>query len=177
MTRRTFRIALVTLGLCTLAACIVNLSFDMQKTIAVQSQAGVASVSQSQLVNLSDYSEINDHKDSIKSLDLDSADVTVATVNPANKATTVTGTVKLRKVLTDPPANDVAVGSLTNFSLAQGTTVKLPGSPALDAFLLQQLQTAGSFYVIIDGSLDQAPADLVLNVTLHASLGYDTGLF
>jgi len=177
MTRRSLRTALVMLGLCTLAACIVNLSFDMQKVVAVQSQPGVSSVSQSQLVNLSDYQEINDHKSSIKSLDLDSADVVVASLNADNKATTVTGTLKLRKSLSDPPANDVLVGSLTNFSLAVNSKVNLPGSPALDAFLLQQLQTAGSFYVIVDGNIDQAPADLVLNVTLHASLGYDTGLF
>ena len=55
--------------------------------------------------------------------------------------------------------------------------MRLPGSPQLDAFLLQQLQNGGTFYVVVDGSIDQAPVDLKLNVIMHASLGYDTGIF
>ncbi|SRR5260370_41359308 len=177
MNRRALRTALVTLGLCTLAACIVNLSFDMPQTFTVLSAAGVTSVSQTQHVNLSDYKEISDHKNNIKSLDLDSADVTVTKVYSDNAAMVVNGTVKLKKNAADTTETPVVVGTLTNFSIQQGTTVRLPGSPAIDAFLLQQLQTAGSFDVIVDGAINSAPAHLDLTVLMHASLGYDTGLF
>ena len=176
MKRRTFRTALALAGLCTLAACVVNLSFDMQKSVAVASAGTATSVSQTQLVNLSDYREIQDHKDSIRSLDLDSADVTVQTINARNRALVVNGTMQVRKSLSDPNETPVTVGTLTNFSLAQGSTVHLPGSPALDAFLFQQLQNGGAFYVVVQGALDQAPIDVVLSVTMHSNMGYDAGL-
>lgn len=175
MNRRALRTALVTLGLCTMAACIVNLSFDMPQTFTVQT--GVTSLSQTQHVVLSNYSEINDHKNSIKSLDLDSADVTVTKVYSDNAATLVTGSVQLKKNAADATETPVVVGTLTNFSLTPNSTVRLPGSPAIDAFLLQQLQSAGSFDVIVSGSVNNAPVHIDLAVTLHASLGYDSGFF
>jgi len=176
MNRRAIRISLVTLGLCTLAACIVNLSFDMPQTLTVSSVGSTAmSVSQTRTVTLSNYSEINDHKSQIKSLDLDSADVTVAKVYTDNAATIVNGTVKLRKDASDPAP--VTVGTLSSFNITQGATVRLPGSPAIDAFLLQQLQSAGTFDVMVDGMINNAPVHVDLTVVLHASLGYETGLF
>src|SRR5689334_13734388 len=120
------------LALCTLAGCVVNLAFDMQRTVAVASSGGATSVSQSQLVNLSDYKEIRDHQGSIQSLDLDSVDITAQTVNPANRATLVNGTVSVRKSLNDANETPVPVGTLSNFKVSQGSTAHLPGSPALD---------------------------------------------
>src|SRR5260221_3256512 len=152
MPRRTAtRSALVTLGLLTLAACVVNLSFSMDKpNIALKSDAGTTSITQqSILVNLGDYSAITQHKDSIKSLDLDYLDITVTAVDAANTASTISGTVSLRKTLSDPTANDIAVGTITAMPIAVGSKVRINGTPALDAFLLAQLQTSGSFYVIV----------------------------
>jgi hypothetical protein len=177
MNRRALRTALATSGLCTLAACIVNLSFDMPQTFTVLTASGVTSLSQTQHVVLSSYKEINDHKNNIKSLDLDSADVTVTKVYGDNAATFVNGSVQLKKNAADTTETPVGVGTLTNFSLAPNNTVRLPGSPAIDAFLLQQLQTAGSFDVIVNGTINNAPIHIDLAVTLHASLGYDSGLF
>jgi hypothetical protein len=178
MNRNATRTVLVTIGLATLAACVVNLSFEMKKTFAVTSNpAAPTTISVAQLVDLSQYKEITDHKSSIKSLDLDYAEATVTSINAStNRATKVSGSLKLRKVLTDPPANDIKVGDLTNFPIVVGSTVKLNGNPTLDAFLLQQLQSAGTFYAVIDGTVDGV-ADLVLDVNLHASIGYDAGLF
>jgi hypothetical protein len=172
---RVFKGALL-LALCTLAGCVVNLAFDMQRTVAVASSGGATSVSQSQLVNLGDYKEIQDHRGSIQSLDLDSVDVVVQTVDLANRATSLNGTVSVRKSLDDPSEVPVQVGSLSSFKISQGSTAHLPGSPALDAFIYQQLQNGGTFYVVVSGDIDQAPIDVVLNVTLHASMGYDAGL-
>lgn len=174
--RRAFRTALALAGFSTLAACVVNLAFDMQRKLPVSSPDGVASVSQTQLVNLSDYREIQDHQGSIKSLDLESVDATVETVNARNRATIVNGTMLVRKSRTDPAESPVVVGTLSNFKVTQGTTVRLPGSPALDAFLFQRLQDGGSFYVVVEGSADQAPIDVVLNAAMHASMGYEAGL-
>jgi hypothetical protein len=177
MNRNATRTALVTVGLATLAACVVNLSFEMKKTLQVKSDPSATTISVAQLVDLSQYKEITDHKSSIKSLDLDYAEATVTTVNSGNRATKVSGSLKLRKTFAPSvPPDDIKVGDLTNFPIVVGSTVKLNGNPTLDAFLLQQLQSAGMFYAVIDGSVD-GPADLVLDVNMHASIGYDAGLF
>jgi hypothetical protein len=179
MTRRTaIRTTLVTLGLATLAACIVNLSFSMDKPgVPLKTDPGVKTLSEQKiLVDLADYKEITDHKDNIKSLDLDYVDVTIANVNPSNTASTVSGTLALRKNLTDPAANDIPVGQLSALPIQQNNQVRIQGSPALDAFLLQQLQSAGKFYVIVSGSVDHGVADVVVDLNIHASLGYETGI-
>lgn len=178
MTRRAFRISAATLGLCTLAACVVNIAIDMQKTIAVVTDSTTTTINQTQAINLNDYPDYANHKGSIKSLDLDSADVTVATIDPSNKATKVSGSLKLRQSCADTnAANDVTVGTLTNFPITLNSTTKLPGTPQLDTFLMNQVNGAGTFCVIVSGTIDAAPVNVTLNVTLHASLGYDTGLF
>ena len=175
--RNATRTTLVTLALLTLAACVVNLSFTMDKPgIVLKSAGGAISVSQSILVNLADYKEVTDHKDNIKSLDLDYVDVTITAKDPSNTATTVSGTVALRKTLTDPPANDIQVGTLTALPLTVGQTQRITGTPALDAFLLQQLQSAGSFFVIVNGAIDQGVANVTVDLNLHASIGYDAGI-
>ncbi len=177
MNRRASLLAMATLGLCSLAACVVNIAIDMQKTLVVQTDSSTTSVNQTQTINLNDYPDFVNHKGSIKSLDLDSADVTVASIDPSNHATKVSGTVTLRQNCSDAPANDVSVGSLTNFPITVGSTTRLPGTPALDAFLMNQVNGAGIFCVVVNGTIDAAPVNVTLNVTLHASLGYDTGLF
>ncbi len=181
MTRRTAtRTALVTLGLLTLAACVVNLSFSMDKAnVALKSDAGATTLTQqSILVSLGDYKEITDHKDNIKSLDLDYLDITVTSVDtPTNTASTVSGTVSLRKAFTDPATNDILVGTITAVPIVVNSKVRINGTPVLDAFLLAQLKSAGSFYVIVSGSIDHGVASATVDLNLHASIGYDAGLF
>ena len=182
MTRRAYRIALV-LGTCTLAACVVNIAIDMQKDLTVQTTGSALTVNNTQAINLNDYPDFTAHKGNIKSLDLDSADVTVKTVNAGNAATKVSGSVTLRpgplnngQCPTDN-SHDVAVGSLSNFPLTAGSTTKLPGTPELDAFLMSLVTGDGTFCAVVSGTIDAAPVNVTLSVTLHASLGYDTGLF
>lgn len=179
MPRRTAtRTALVTLGLLTLAACVVNLSFAMDKPgVVLQSNSGAMTLSQQAVaVNLGDYKEITDHKANIKSFDLDSLTVTVTAVDPSTTATMVSGTVSLRKNLGDPAANDIQVGTFTNVPIAVGQTVTIKGTPTLDAFLLQQLQTASGFYVVVSGSIDKGVVNTTVDLNLHASIGYDAGI-
>jgi hypothetical protein len=172
MNRRTL---LAALFLLPLAACVVNLVFDIDKQFQVVS-AAPGTVSQTQTVNLADYQEINDHKGNIKSLDLESADVTVTAVNAGNVASVVSGTLVLRgSGAPSDGSQDVLVGTLTNFSIRAGSTVRLPGSPALDAFLFQELQSSGQFSAILTGTVDGA-TDIAVDVKLHASLAYDSGI-
>jgi hypothetical protein len=184
MKRRTAtRTVVVTMGLLSLAACIVNLSFDMQKSVHVQTTVGGAVAEQDVLVNLSDYKEITDHKDSVDSFSFDSVDATVTAINAANNtAKHVSGTLALRQTLTDT-AHDVPVGSINNpAQLAVGWTQNIKGNAALDAFLLQQIKGAGSggsagtFYAVITNGAVDGVADLVLSLTLHVSIGYNAGV-
>ncbi len=177
MNRRLFsRLALAIACLAGLTACIVNLSFEMdQPNLALQSPAA-GSATQNVLVNLGNYKEVTEHKDNIKSLDLDFVDVTITRVNPGNQARLLNGTLMLRRKFTDPPANDVKVGDLVNLPVTTNSTVRIKGNPALDAFLFQQLQDGGAFYVIANGTVDNK-ADMVLDLDMHASIGYDAGMF
>lgn len=169
-------LALALVGLAGVSACVVNLSFEMdQPNLAVQSPAA-GTASQSIAVDLGNYKEITEHKDNIRSLDLDYVDVTVTRVNAGNRAKVLNGTLALRRRLVDPPANDVKIGDLVNFAVTANNTVRLQGNPALDAFLLEQLHNGGTFYVIANGTVDNA-ADMVLDLDLHASIGYDAGMF
>lgn len=176
MTRRTSARSLSLLGLLALTACVVNLSFEMKKTIPVKTDpAAPNTIAQNVLVDLGTYREVTEHKNQIKSLDLDYAEATIVTVNSGNTATKVTGSLKLRKSLTDA-THDIKVGDLTAFPIQVGQTKRLAGTPELDAFLLQQLQTEGKFYAVVDGTVDGV-ADIVLNVDLHSSIGYEAGVF
>jgi hypothetical protein len=173
--RASARLALVAIAL---AACVVNLSFDMDQSgldILAPSQG---SLSQSVLVDLGGYNEVRAHQKDITSLDLEYVDVTITDIRQANAATTLSLTVSLRKSLTDPPASDVTVkvGDLQNFMVKQSETRRVVGNPELDAFLLDRLHDGGKFYVVLSGTTD-GKTDLVVDVNLHASMGYETGLF
>ena len=159
------------LGLIALAACVVNLSFDMEQSGIALIAPSAGSATQSVLVDLGNSSDVRAHQKDIRSLDLDSADVTITDVKADNAAKTLSLTLWLRKNLEDAPINDVQ-----GFTVAPQGTRRIPGNPAVDAFLLERLHDGGKFYVIVAGTTD-AKTDLVLDLNLHASMGYDSGLF
>ena len=161
--------------LAALAACVVNLSFDMdQPGIPLQtSAAGAASTST--LVDLGNSNDIRTHRNDIRSLDLESVDVFITEVKPGNLAQNLNGTLTLRKDLGDP-STEVKLGDLQNFQVVAQSWKRIKGNPAVDAFLLERLHDGGKFYAIISGTTDGA-TDIVLDVLLHASMGYETGLF
>jgi hypothetical protein len=162
--------------LVALVACVVNLGFDMnQANLALQS-ASQGPVAQSIQVDLNSYPEVKAHQKDIKSLDLDSLDATITSINAPNQANALSLTLALRKVISDPPANDVSIGVLDNFRIALNSLRRLQGNPAVDAFLLDRFQNGGKFWLIVSGTTDAA-TDIVLDVNLHASIAYDTGLF
>ena len=172
--RASARLALVAIAL---AACVVNLSFDMdQSGLDIQAPAGP--LSKSVLVDLGSYTDVRAHLKDIKSLDLEYLEVIITDVRPTNAATTMSLTVSLRRSLTDPPASDITVkvGDLQSFPIAPASRGRLVGNPELDAFLLDRLHDGGKFYVVLSGTTD-GKTDLVVDVNLHASMGYETGLF
>ena len=169
------RFVLAAVCLVALAACVVNLSFDMdQPGIPLQtSAAGAASTST--LVDLGNSNDIRTHRNDIRSLDLESLDVTITEVKQDNLAQNLSGTLTLRRDLGDP-STEVKVGDLQSFPVLAQSTKRIKGNPAVDAFLLERLQDGGKFYAIVSGTTDGA-TDIVLDLLLHASMGYDTGLF
>jgi hypothetical protein len=173
--RASVRLALVAIAL---AACVVNLSFDMDQSGLDIQAPSAGSLSKSVLVDLGSYNDVRAHQKDINSLDLEYVDVTITDVRPTNAATTLSLTVSLRRSLTDPPATDVTVkvGDLQSFTVAPSSTRRVPGNPQLDAFLLDRLHDGGKFYVVLSGTTD-GKTDLVVDVNLHASMGYETGLF
>jgi hypothetical protein len=176
MTRRTVRLALAIPVLVALAACVVNLSFDMDQSGLVLQVPAAGSASQSVLVDLGNYSDVRDHQKDIRSFDLEYVDVTITEIKPANAAQTLSLTVALRRNLSDPPSMDVKVGDLQSFPVVLNSTRRIPGNAALDAFLLERLHEGGKFYLVMSGTTDNK-TDLVLDVNLHSSMGYETGLF
>jgi hypothetical protein len=176
MLHRKARPLAIALACIALVACVVDLSFDMdQKGLAlITPGAGVVSVSA--LVDLGSYDEIRSHRGDIRSLDLESVDVTITQVKPDNAAKTLSATLTVRKEYSDPPENDVRIGDLTAFQVLQNGTRRIGGNPQLDAFLLERVHDGGTFYLVLNGTTD-GKTDVVMDVNLHASMGYDTGLF
>ena len=176
MVRRKARPLAIVLGCVALVACVVDVSFDMdQKGLSlITPGAGVVSVSV--LVDLGTYEDVRSHRSDIRSLDLESIDVTITELKPDNAAKVLSGTLTMRKEYTDPPENDVRIGDLTAFQIQQNGTRRIAGNPQIDAFLLERVHDGGTFYLVLNGTTD-GKADIVMDVNLHASMGYDTGLF
>ena len=159
-----------------IGACVVNLSFDMdQRGLALVSPAP-GTLSQSALVDLGSYQDIRSHRNDIRNLDLESVDVTITEVKSDNAAKMLSLTLTLRKSLFDPPESDVRVGDLAAFQVLNNSTRRIGGNPQLDAFLLDRLKDGGTFYLVVTGTTD-GKTDVVMDVNLHASMGYDSGLF
>jgi len=175
--RNAPRLALAAVGLVAIAACVVNLSFDMNQPDLALKSAGPGAISQSIQVDLNSYPDVKAHQKDIKSLDLDAVDATITAVNvPANQAHTLSLTLALRKDISDPPENDVKIGNLDSFMVLQNSTRRIQGNPSVDAFLMDRFQNGGKFFLIVSGTTDNA-TDIVLDLNLHASMAYDTGLF
>ena len=169
MTTRKSRLIAFTCAIAAIAACAVNLSFDMAKDLAVE--AAGTSLATTVPVDLSQYSEVQSHKGNVQDLSLQSIDATVTTVEAANHATSLSGAVTLRP--DGAPADgsqDIAVGSVQGLAISPGATFHLPGNPQVDAFLLQALKGTGKFSLVVAGSTAGGEAHLQLHVVMHVGL-------
>lgn len=162
------------LGLCALAACTVNLAFDITKDAAVVASADGLSVAVP--VDLGSSKEVQDHKAEVQSLSLESLDLTVTGVAAGNRATSISGRVALRaEGAPEDGSQDVEVGTLSDFPVMTGSFLHIPGSSKLDQFLFDQIQGSGRFSAVIAGSTQGGRTDATIRVVLHASLGYGAG--
>jgi hypothetical protein len=176
MARRNARLLALLLVCAAVGACVVNLSFDMDQRGLEMVTPGAGTVSQSRLVDLGTYDDIRSHRDEIRNLDLESVDVTITEVKSDNAAKVFSLSLSLRKSLVDPPESDVKIGDLAAFTVQPNGTRRIGGNPQLDAFLLDRVHDGGKFYLVLNGTTD-GKTDVVMDVNLHASMGYDTGLF
>src|ERR1700694_3040178 len=101
----------------------------MHKSFPLQSESS-GPISQTQLVDLGQYKEIQEHRSNIKSLGLDYADATIVTINSGNTTKKVSGSLVLRADLGDT-SHDVKVGDLQAFAVAPGATKRFNGTPEL----------------------------------------------
>jgi len=173
--RNVRRLALAAVCTAALAACVVNLSFDLNPPPLALVTASAGAASQSTLVDLGESKDVQAHRNDIRSLDLDLLDVLVTEVKPDNQAQFLSGALTLRKDLGDP-STEVKVSDLQNVPLINNGVIHLKGNPLVDAFLLERLNDGGKFYAIVSGNTDGA-TDIVLDIILHCSMGYETGLF
>ena len=171
--RNARRLALASIAL---AACVVNLSFDMEQPGLVLQSPAAMNVSQTSLVDLGSNPDVRAHQKDIDSLNLEYLDVNITDIKSDNAARQLSLTVALRKGVSDPPQNDVLVGNIPSFPVIINGTIRIPGNAALDTFLLDRLHDGGKFYLVVSGTTN-GKTDLVLDVNLHASMAYDTGLF
>jgi hypothetical protein len=172
MGRRNVR-RLAIASLCfALAACVVNLSFDLDQPGLLLQTPGQGSFSTSILIDLGNSSDVRAHQKDIRSLDLEYVDLTITGKGMNNAATMLSATLWLQR---QPGEQMVKIGDLQNFPVVNGTR-RLSGNPELDAFLLERLHDGGKFYFVATGTTDNR-TDLVMDVNMHASMGYETGLF
>jgi len=109
-------------------------------------------------------------RDKIDTVTVNQGDVTVTIVDPANVATTVSGSIWLlpegATSTTAPGA--VQVGSWTGEQVTVGHFIALTPSPAIDAFVKEAFNGTGKFSMLATGA---GAGGARLAVTLHVVLG------
>jgi hypothetical protein len=109
-------------------------------------------------------------RDKISSVTVETAEVTVATINAGNEATQISGSVWLlpegATKATDPGA--VAIGTWTNQFIQVNSVIALVPTEALNAFVKDTFNGSGKFGVLAIG---EGTGGARLACTLHVVLG------
>ena len=163
------------------AGCQVGLPFDLardvQVDVAAQGDAGMLfhlDLAEAAALQATGHGPL-------RSLTLDSADVTVTQVDTdagINQAKSLSGTLRLRPAGTaaGDSAADAVVGTFSGLALKPGAVAHLEGTESASALLLAAYEKDGRFQVALDCTLDDGrPAHVVLWLALHASAGYHSG--
>jgi hypothetical protein len=186
MPRRHKRFLVPLVLLAGIAACVINLNFDVAQTLAVNKTPLPPQALPQALppiaIDLSQSSEVQQHKSSVDSFSLDSMDLAVLQFNPGNNVTSISGSIAFRADTAPADGSqDVALGTFT-LSVNPVGTAHLQGNRALDGLLLNAVKGTGKLSVIlkVTGVTPQSTsnnADFALKTTLHMALGYNTGIF
>jgi hypothetical protein len=166
----TLRLALAAALLPALTACTAVVPVDVTRDLALQAPVGAFSVTQE--IDLTTEAAVWSRRDSIDAVSVDEVTATVLSVGPGNQATSATIAIAFRP--DGAPADggqDLQVGTLAGLQLTAGQSVSLPGSAALDAFLLDALHGSGRFTALASGAL-AGQADAVIQLHLAGSAAY-----
>jgi hypothetical protein len=169
---RLLRFPLALAAAASLSGCEASIDWSFVKDLLVDTTQ--TSITTSVPVDLTQYSEVQQHKTNVTHFNLTNAVITVKNIGAANKATKVTGTVVLHPTGAVDASQDVTVGSLNNYPIGATSTLTLPGNAKLDTFLTNQIKGPGKFDVLITGTTD-GEAHFTLGARLNVNLGY--GIF
>ena len=171
------------LALCALcsatAGCQAGVPFDLSRDVQVD-VAATDNVAMLFHLDLAEAAALQAKGHGpVRSLTLDSADVTVTQVDTdagVNEAKSVSGTLRLRTAGAAASDADAVVGTFSGLSLKPGAVAHLEGTGTASALLLAAHEKDGRFLVALDCTLDDGrPAHVVLWLALHVSAGYHSG--
>jgi hypothetical protein len=165
-----FRLAVAVAALPLLTACTAIIPIDIAREVTLRSVGGPFAAEQ--VVDLSASDALWSHRANVDAVSLDEVRATVLSVAAGHRAGAVDLALRFRPE--GAPADgsaDLVVGTLHGLAFVEGETATLPGSAALDDFLLSVVQGSGRFTAFVSGSFD-GPADAVIEVRLLGSLAY-----
>jgi hypothetical protein len=170
MTR--LNLALAAALLLLLSACTMAVPFDASSGVALQRAAGAWTVTEP--FDLSKEGDLWSQRGKVDAVSVEEVVVTVVSLGPAHRAAVTTITLTLRAE--GAPADGSQDLVLPPFELAfiSGQTSRIPGSAALDAFLLAVLHGNGRFSLSAGGTLAGA-ADAVLEFAFKGRASYTAG--
>jgi hypothetical protein len=183
-TSKRFLVPLVLLA--GVAACVINLNFDVAQTLNVSKTPlppqALPLALPPILIDLSQQSEVQQHKSSIDSFALDSMDLAVLQFNQGNNVTSISASIAFRPDGATDASQDVALGTPFTLTVNPVGTAHLQGNRAVDALVLNAVKGTGKLSVIltVTGVQPQSAsnnADFSLKSTLHMAMGYNTGIF
>lgn len=184
MLRRPWRSLLPLTLLAAVAACVININFDVPQTVAVQAPLPKSALPYSQpiVIDLSQQSEVQQHKGSVDSLAIDSLDLAVLQPGSSNTVTSLSGSIAFRPDGATDASKDVALGNFTLAVQPTPGTAHLQGNAPVDALLLNAVKGTGKFSVVFTVASTQPGtntdfANFTLKATLHMAMGYNTGIF
>ena len=149
--------------------CGGTVDFSIDETLNVDSSVNSGTVAAT--VDLAaEAGKAWKQRDKIDSVTVEHGEVTVATVNAGNVATTVSGSVWLlpEGATSTTDAGALRIGSWTGEQVVQGHFIALTPSADLDAFVKNAFNGSGKFSMLATGA--GAGGDR-LAVTLHVVLG------
>jgi hypothetical protein len=155
-----------------LSACTMAVPFDVSSGVSLQGPPGAYAVSEP--FDLSAEGDLWSQRDKIDAVTVDEVLVTVLSLGPAQSTARATLTLALRAegAPTDG-SQDLRLPPL-ELAFVSGQISHIPGSVALDAFLLAALHGDGHFTLVVSGTLDGA-ADAVLQFAIKGRASYKAG--
>jgi hypothetical protein len=159
-----------------LTACGGTVDFSVDEMIDVDSNVNSGST----LVTVDLAAEAGQawkHRDKISSVTVETAEVSVAAIDPANVATQISGSVWLlpegATTAADPGA--VFLGTWTNEAVVVGNSVVLTPTAELNAFVENTFNGSGRFGILASGEgASGARLACTLRVVLGAKLKWET---